>query len=149
MHGIKCKCELCKDLAGIAKRMDDWKKKYGWFYHYVFDDSSFPFNTNAHTHGFDTKYGHRNIQICLSIPPESVGGIFWAIAARLDAGVRFVPDKRYDEIIQDFDVQFAYAYSNDVIVLRLIAPDEKGDFYSEPYKQQWEGTFKNLPSNLN
>lgn len=117
------------------------KEEIGWTVHYVFGDTDYPNNTNAHSHGFETKYNHLNIQICLNIDPEIANGIFWSISRLLDAGKKFSPAKKYANILQGVNVMFAYAKSNEEQVLRLIIPDVHGNLHSEmkAYKEQWDG----------
>lgn len=139
-----CQCEFCKDPQGTIKKEKEMIEKCGWISHYVFDDSKYPFRTNAHTHGLDKKYKY-NFQICLRIDPKLVNSLFWSIVRQLEDGVVFVPGKKYGKIIASFDVMFAYAYSTEnEVVLRLILPDEKGDFHSALYGQQWQGTYSKL-----
>jgi len=126
--------------------MNGIKKEIGWVVHYVFGDDKYPNSTNAHTHGFETKYKHLNIQICLNIDPQIVNSIFWGISRLLDSGKKFSPEKKYANIIEDMNVMFAYAKSNNELVLRLILPDEKGNLRSEMkiFKEQWDGVIPHL-----
>lgn len=142
----ECECDFCKNFEATKKKEAEMMKQCGWIVHYVFDDTSCPFNTNAHTHGLETKYKHLNIQICMPMKQEAAHGIFWNIVRRIEAGDKFIPGKRYDKIIVNYDVMFTYSFNDnkDEVLLRLIFPDANGRFDTAPFNKQLEGTFNNL-----
>ena len=123
---------------------DENMKKHGWYAHYVFDDTDSPMGANAHTHGFEETWKHPDIQIVYPIPGEVAHGIFWTVVGHLKEGKRYEPGVRYGEILDKYDVMFAWAKEGGRKVLRMILPDtanivERGRI-AEKFAQQWEGT---------
>lgn len=125
-------------------------QKYGWYAQYVPGDKSSPMGFNAHTHGFSETWDHPDVQIVIPMPQGMLHGIFITMAGRLKEGKTYEPGRRYDDILKDFDVMFAWAREgadasgNPRRVLRMILPDkdnvlERGSL-PDPYGKQWEGT---------
>lgn len=113
-------------------------KKHGWYAHYVFDDKEYPYSTNIHTHGIETKYNHLDLQICFNLSKELAYTILSYIAGQIRNGNRFTPGIKYPNILPGFDVEFAEAKDGDRIVLRMILPDKYGNVRGE-LKDQWKG----------
>lgn len=120
-------------------------EKLGWYWHYVLDDPQPPF-ANIHTHGFEKTFGQPDVQIVFPLPPEMAQGVLNSIVDLLKKGVRLEPGKRYAEVLQDFEVEFALAEESGRRVLRFILPDKDGftarGLIAQPYAKQWEGTIE-------
>ncbi len=119
-------------------------EKYGWYAHHVFDDEQSPTGANAHTHGFEETWNHPDIQIVYPIPGNVAHGIFWTVVGHLKEGKRYEPGIRYGEILENYDVMFAWAQEGGRRVLRMILPDpdnvmERGRVGGK-YATQWKGT---------
>lgn len=138
-----------KDQAirkALKTHHDQMMKKYGWYAHYVPDDPTSPTEFNAHTHGFEESWGHPDVQIVFPLPQGVAHSIFWNVVHAIKKGkpFRFSAGKPYADIIEKYNVTFAWAKEGGRRVLRIILPDEKGVFarglIEEPYSIQWEGT---------
>ena len=112
-------------------------KKYGWYAHYVFDDDTCPYNVNIHSHGLN-KYNHSDIQICFRLEKETAHAILTCIIDRIKNGEKFETGWYYAGIIMNYNIEFAEAEEFGRKVLRIIFPDENGDFHGK-YKKQLDG----------
>lgn len=125
-------------------------EKYGWYAHYIPGDKSSPMGFNAHTHGFSQTWNHPDVQIVIPMPQGMLHGIFITMAGRLKEGNTYEPGRRYEDVLKDFDVIFAWAREgtddsgNPRRVLRMILPDKENriekDVIEKPFDKQWEGT---------
>lgn len=140
VHAKGCPCNICT----LEKQQEEDLAKSGFCVHLVFNDSDFPYRTNAHTHMVYESFGHLDIQLCLDIPVETISAVMHNIVDRIKAGERFLPQNKYSELIENFPVLFEFAYETDRLVLRVICPDESGSFKGK-FKSQYEGTFTLYP----
>jgi hypothetical protein len=117
-------------------------EKHGWYAHYVFDDPTYPFSVNCHTHGLPQKYNHSDLQMCLPLSGETAHAIFWEVVTEIQKGKKFKAGDKTFEIIKDYPVTFIDAVELDRKVLRIIFPDPAGhiekDDMDEKYKKQWK-----------
>lgn len=120
-------------------------KEHGFFVHLVFDDKDIATGANIHTHGFPETLDHPDIQIVLSLPLRTVGSIVHTVYNWIKEGNKIELEKAYDNILQGYNVQYAWAVENDRDVLRMILPDKSGETMKElmkkPYTNQWVGTY--------
>ena len=139
------KCTCCEKGAAATRAMEqEMVAKVGWYGHYVFDDPSYPFDVNIHTHGIDKKYKHPDLQTCLPLPQEIAHGILWSVVDQIKAGKKFQAGDKAFDIINNYPVTFIDAIELERKVLRIILPDPAGtldkDEMDEPYFKQWEIT---------
>lgn len=130
------------------KRAEAWERemmaKHGWYAHFVTgEDPQSPTGFNAHTHGLERTFGHPDVQIVVPLPPDLAHGVMVSIVDLLKKGVRLEPGRRYEEVLQGYHVEFAWADESGRRVLRAILPDKddrtaKGEI-GEPYSEQWKG----------
>ena len=133
----KCECFACKNgIDELKKREADCIKRLGWFAHLVMNDDRCPSGVNAHTHNLKEAYGHKDIQICLNIPPNVINGLFESVVDEIKKGVKFETGKEYDKIFcGGFKAKFIDAFELGRPVLRLLIPDKNGK-YEGPYAVQ-------------
>lgn len=140
-HKTGCKCcdEGLEATQAFEKEMI---AKCGWYAHFVFDDDTYPFSVNCHTHGLLEKYGHTDLQICLPIPDKVAHAVLWDVVRRIEKGETFKTGDTAFDIIQNYPVTFIDAMELDRKVLRIIFPDKTGCIdkkeIEEPYEKQWE-----------
>lgn len=140
-HKTGCKC--CDEGKEAVETFEkEMIAKCGWYAHYVFDDDTYPFKANYHTHGLPQKYGHTDLQICLPIPADTVQSVFWDVVRRIEKGETFKAGDTAFDIIQNYPVTFIDAVELDRKVLRIIFPDKTGCIdkaeIEEPYEKQWQ-----------
>ena len=134
-------------------------EKYGWVAHLVTDDERIPTGFNAHTHGFDDKFKHPDIQIVLPIDGKIVNHLFHTVANLIKEGETFGQGElgeelEYSEILMEYKVRFILTTEDGTspkwvdgttdshIVLRMILPSPNGSLYAETmdgddiYKEQ-------------
>lgn len=136
-----------RDKAALRKFQrlhEETMREFGWYAHHVFDDEQSPTGANAHTHGFEETWHHPDIQIAYPLPGQVAHGIFWTVVGHLKEGKRYEPGIRYSDILQNYDVMFAWAQEGGRRVLRMILPDEENRVergrIRGKYAKQWEGT---------
>ena len=153
-HDVECECYACKYGAGALVEQEIQSiEKFGWFMHMVKRDDNVGAGANSHTHGFDKKYQHPDIQITFPRgDPELVGQLLWCVADLLEEGKRFKAGDTSDKVIRDHIVLFANAVEDGRKVLRLILPDKAGKCQrwemDEPYVRQWKGASLDEPTIL-
>jgi hypothetical protein len=136
-------CFGCKHgLDALRAHDEEAFKKCGWYAHYVCGDEDYPFAVNYHTHGFPESFKHKDIQVCLSIPRETIHSIVFTLADRIRAGEVFEAGDQVAKIIGGgYLVTFKDAKEDGRDVLRLIFPDRDGnlsrDDMDDTFAQQW------------
>ncbi len=130
-HPLHCNCVEC---AGKNELSGQEKPEI-----HIVADGSCPYRINAHTHSLWEKYKHLDIQMCLNIPSGFLNSMIESVVARIAAGERFTPQKKYAGIIPVFDVLFEFGYDGERLVLRMVLPDESGAFKGK-LKEQFRGT---------
>lgn len=122
-------CLACSQGIDKVREVEQQSiKKYGWFAHYVPNDHLAPFDTNYHTHGVYEKYGHPDFQVCLNVNPRIIHELFFILIDEVSKGKKYEVGKRYDEVLQGFDVMFIKAKECGRDVMRMILPDKNGLF---------------------
>lgn len=86
---------------------------------------------NAHTHGLD-RYGHRDFQVIIALPPVEVGRILNTMGLRVQAGERFNPGDLIEGIYEDCSVRLDAFEETGRTVLRVVIPDKYNKFPEEP-----------------
>ena len=142
----KKKCFVCENgMEELALHEAECMVKYGWYAHFVDDDSDFPYHVNCHTHGLEKKYGHPDFQICFPLPVEIAHSILSNLANAVKAGDLFLAnDKRYSNILgNNFDIKLIEATECGRTVLRVILPDKFNvldkDQIDKKYSDQYGG----------
>lgn len=119
-------------------------KEYGWYAHYVADDTDSPTKFNAHTHGFEESWNHPDIQIVVPMEGPRAHSLFWMMVDLIKEGKKYEPGKKYDDVLEGYPVMFAWASEGNRRLLRMILPDKEGgvarDEIKAPYSKQWQGT---------
>lgn len=131
--------KLPEDQRNFSKFEEDMIKKHGWYSHYVFDDSSLPFNTNIHTHGIKENFGHPDLQLCIQLPTQVAYGILWAAFRLIESGAILEHDKEYDDVLTGYKVKTILARESGRDVIRIILPAKDGT-YTGVYAQQLKNT---------
>ena len=139
---MKKNCFCCENGVDKLRKMHiESLKKFGWYAHYIEDDKNFPFNINFHTHGLN-KFDHLDLQVCLPIDVKIIHQIFFEIIDRIKNKEKFYENKKYSNIIKEFDVIFISVVEDNRNVLRLILPDSLGnldvDKMEERYRKQYD-----------
>ena len=148
-HEINCECEACKiGLEAAMLKQNESLKKYGWVVHFVVDDIEHPFSTNIHTHGLYS-FGHKDLQICLSLNPEVAHKILIDIVELIKKGNKFEVNKKYSGIIKDYDILFVESNETGRTVLRIIFPNSDGSFEGGIAAEQLKGIKQNFNFSLN
>lgn len=130
-----CECFACKyGTDALLKMQEEAVKKHGWYAHIV-QDPRCPANTNIHTHHVMESFGHKDFQICLNINPNTSHGLLADAVNEVKKGVKFEPGKKYDNIIKNYKVEFIEAIEEGRSVLRMLIPDENGE-YKGVYAEQ-------------
>lgn len=148
-----CNCARCAAIAaGKTPAQADaerraWTetqiKKHGWIVHFVAGgDEQSPTGFNAHTHGLQENYQHKDFQLVIPLPEKVAHPIFIELADRVKAGEKFVAGQKVDDIIQGMQVKLIDAVECGRPVLRVILPDKNGKLdlgeIAEPYAQQYD-----------
>lgn len=156
VHTPGCDCDICREVAerggmppeAVAKlaieRTAAKIAEYGWVSHVVDQDPDVPTGFNAHTHGFSETLQHPDFQIVLRVPPRICHDIFAGLFLRVQQGDRFQAGRRYDRVIQGYEVLLLKAQESGREVLRIILPDPNGcldlEQLAEPFCTQFQGT---------
>jgi hypothetical protein len=136
-------CKNCEDPDfDYASWEFEMMEKYGWYVHFVQDDSS-PTGMNIHTHGVRETFKHPDFQIVIPLPQEIIQNILHGMIKQIKDGGSFDVDERYDSVINGFDVKFIWADECDRKLLRIIFPDKEGKldagtFVDKDYELQYE-----------
>lgn len=134
------KCAICSGevdgVEGLERWQEECMRKDGFYMHFVQEEEG---AINAHTHGFDVTFGHKDFQIVFPIPPKVVTSLFWTFRDRLAAGERFNPGDEVTRIIKTFKVGLALAEEGGREVLRVMLPDAEGRL---PHEADCKATFK-------
>ena len=113
-------CDACSfSLELLYQKEEECLKKYGWYTHFISNDPTCPFNVNFHSHGFGYKF-HPDVQICAPAPQDVLHKIMNIVYGEIEKGVKFLPGKRYSNVLTDLDVTFIEINEN---LLRIILPD--------------------------
>ncbi|WP_088363357.1 DUF4262 domain-containing protein [Bacillus cereus] len=83
---------------------------------------------NMHTVGVEQTYKHKDFQIVVYMPPNLAHIFFSMLVERVKNGETIEVNKRYDDILENYDVYFVERTENGRNVLRMILPDKKGNF---------------------
>lgn len=130
-----CDCVYCKHGQEAADKMQkEAIDKFGWTAHYVVDDPDCPYGVNAHTHNVYESFGHKDFQICFNIKPELINTLFFNLVNDVKSGKKYESGKKYDGVLNNYQVEFLDAKECGRDVLRLLIPDENGKYegmYSE------------------
>jgi hypothetical protein len=98
--------------------------------HYVVFDE-FGIYINAHTHGLEESYGHKDIQIVMPFGQYSIAEIMSECVYAISRGRTFEPGVSYSGLFY-CDVQFIEVEEDNRKVLRMLIPDERGLLPSDP-----------------
>lgn len=116
---------------------------HGWYANYVPNHHESPTGFSTHTYGLDESWGHPNVQIVWPMPPEMGYQMLAQIAELVRHGKKFAPGRKYDEVLEGYEVMFAWATESGRRVLRMILPDKDNGVAREeiraPFNKQWEG----------
>lgn len=139
-HQKSCGCFACEHgLEAFHKMKEENLKKTGFItIPYVSGCEKYPNNSNVVTEGFQETWGHKDLQVCFpSLSWERIHDIFWVIANLVKDGNKFQAGKFYDNIIQNYEVQFVNARQNGRDVLRLLICDPNGKYDTPMYQAQF------------
>lgn len=100
-------------------------KEYGFFVHFVPNDSDSPTSFNAHTHGLKQSFKHLDLQIVYRVPEQLVLYIFHTVVDFIKKGKSFVDGEMSYDVL-DLPIKFVAAEECDRDVLRIILPDPQG-----------------------
>lgn len=128
MHESGCSgCDVC---SGKIEDREKWEKekldKNGFYAHLVPSEDGG--SINAHTHGFESTWGHKDFQIVLPIDAKIIMDIFWGLADRVKDGEVFQPGTSVERVIRSLPVKLELAKEMDREVLRVILPDGAARF---------------------
>jgi hypothetical protein len=125
-----------RNFGGVES---DSIKKYGWYAHYVFDETDCPFGTNIHTHGIKENFGHLDLQVCIAIPQQIAHGILWAAFRLIESGETLKPGKEYDYVLTGYKVKAILAREGERDVIRIVLPAKDGT-YTGQFAEQLKKT---------
>ncbi|MGF7535147.1 DUF4262 domain-containing protein [Bacillus mexicanus] len=114
----------------LEAQRQEMMDNYGWVTDYVFPTEEGEL-ANIHTHGVKENFNHMDFQIVLTLPPEMIQILLANLVERVKNGEQIVTEKRYDDIIENFDVYFVKQKEGNRSVLRMILPDDQGKFPDE------------------
>ena len=147
-----CDCAVCQSISdGLSKEeainqyikwQSDKLSEHGWIMHYVGDDTTSPTGVNIHTHGLHENYNHPDLQVVLQIPQQVVQSILNTIVDRIKNGEKFKDGDVIKSVIANgLSIKIVNANENGRPVLRIIFPDQSGNYDSltikEPYSLQY------------
>jgi DNA segregation ATPase FtsK/SpoIIIE-like protein len=128
----------------VRRREERQIAKYGFFVHYVFDESDMPWGVDIHSHGVLESFGHADFQIVAGLPPDLATEILTNLVDEVKEGRKFAAGTTASGIIRRFDVGFAVAAGEGRELLRVIVPDTEGRLargeIDEAFGRQYEGT---------
>jgi hypothetical protein len=136
-------CEVCEHgVEAYLAKQQALMEQYGWVWHYTQHETD-PTKANIHTHGFDTKFNHLDVQITLPCSPKIAQTVLNGVVNKLEKGVTFKDGDIATEVIgNNFKVMFVKKQESDRDVLRIILPDPDGnllqEFQSKEYAAQWD-----------
>lgn len=143
-HNKNCQCEICQaesideGMQRLAAKQLRAVSKHGFYAHLVPVGGGF---VNAHTHLVAEAFDHDDFQIVLSIPPQTISGIFHDFVDRVKAGEQFKDGDEVTGIIINGPVKLINAVENFRHVLRVILPDPEGKLDAsemrEPFVEQY------------
>lgn len=127
------------------QKLDAWARdmmeRHGWYVHFVPNDEQFPNGINYHTHGIAASFGHPDLQICFPLATGVAHQIIDLIVDKIKQGITFVPGKKYEEIIgRNLSIEFIEAMECGRRVLRIIFPDQNGEYEEEVFNCQFKMT---------
>jgi uncharacterized protein DUF4262 len=136
-----------RDKAFQKKRQqvhDENMAEFGWYANYVRNHGESPTGFSTHTYGLEESWNHPNIQIVWRVPPEMGYDMLYTVVELVRKGEKFEPGRKYNNVLHDYDVMFAWATESGRRVLRMILPDKDNgvsrDEIQGKFKVQWEGT---------
>jgi len=132
-HKIGERCDICSGKMSVddVKRWEEEKlEKCGFYVHGVVSREEG--YINAHTHGFERTWSHRDFQIVLRLPDKVVMDVFWNFARKVKAGEVFCDGMKVEEIVRGYPVLLSSAFECRRPVLRVLFPDAKGRFPGDP-----------------
>ncbi len=136
---------LCEQgLEAVEEHAAKSLKEYGWYVHFISNDSGCPYNSNAHTHGLAENFDHINLQICIPLDSTIIHGVLSEAVKDIKNGIKFEAGKVYDKLLKgDYPVTFAKVKEGKREVLRIILPDQykclDRDNMEPEYRDQWDG----------
>lgn len=137
-HDTNCSCVICRQGMDAYKKWEqEMMQKSGWYIHYLPGDDTCPNSINIHTHGLQESFGHPDLQICISLPQNTAGGILHDLVARIKKGERLTVDKIYKDIRQQYDFKFIDAHEDGRPVLRLLIPNPRNAYDGKVYQAQF------------
>lgn len=119
-----------KRFAMIEEQRRRMMEEYGWLVDFVFPTEENEL-ANIHTHGVKDSFGHADFQIVLPLQQQLAHSLLVDLVERVKRGEQIVPEKRYNDVIRDFDVYFVKKYEGTRLVLRMILPDDEGKYPDE------------------
>lgn len=128
---------------------EEMEKKLGWYAHFIFDDPSYPYSVNIHTHLFPDKFGHPDLQICYPLSKESAYNLLLSIAETIRVGKFLAPGMVYSDLLMNYKVEIAEAEDDGRKVMRIIFPDKEGNIqtYDGKANPQFDGCKKQFTKN--
>lgn len=122
--------EFQRRFAMVEKQRKKMMEDYGWVVDFVFPTNQNEL-ANIHTHGVKDTFGHTDFQIVLPLQQQLAHRLLIDLVERVKRGEQIVPEKRYNDVIHNFDVYFVKKYEGTRIVLRMILPDDQGKYPGE------------------
>lgn len=117
--------------------MEEMLKKHGWYIHADYEDPTFPYSVNIHTHGL-ASLNHLDLQICFPLRLDEAHVIITTMVHMIRNGKSFTPGIQYPDIMEKYKIEFGEAIEDGRVVLRAIFPDKYGNVRGEA-KGQWRG----------
>lgn len=131
-------------IGKVLREQQEMMDEHKWMCHYVMPEKGEEY-INLHTHGLLENFNHRDFQIVIPVDQGTGHSILSDLVERVKRGERIQVDKKYSDVIQDFDVYFSLQKEMDRYVLRMILPDPNGKFPEDegcdPFYQKQE-TYK-------
>lgn len=136
-----CQCFSCNNGIEATREMEKNSiKKYGWYAHFVFDQTEAPYEINIHTHGLVETANHKDLQICFPLQQQTAHAILSNVIHRIKEGEVFEAGKKYSKILDGYDVLFINANEDGREVLRMIMPNKDGSFEGGAASEQLKAT---------
>lgn len=119
---------MAKRFFEVKRQEEELMQKHGWIIHSVFETEKNEFSgmANTHTHGLSKTFSHPDFQMVLPIDPKITQQLFNILVELVKNGETFEEGKDYENVIENFSVQFKEFREDNRKVLRMILPDENG-----------------------
>jgi len=122
----------------LSKKQQESIEKAGWWAHIVPSGDNTPFGYNYHTHNFEEKFNHLNIQIVYPLPPDLAHALILDVIENIiEAKVKIQVGQKYEGVMANYKVEFIRAVETGRNVWRMVLPDANGG-YSGKFAKQFE-----------